>query len=217
MKHILALIVGLLLGGIVAASLIYFNPMLAGDPQPKPTDPWNLSYSFTGASTLLLTHNEQIALPEVPPDVADLWESGIDGMILNALALTGDTGLIEAVATRVSVPSAKTNLLTEGVLVDDYWLLTVPGAGSLFVHSLNNQWDLVKDTLVRVDLLGQDWPGPIEYDPTRGPETRGSGSIVGLSGQFSGQKGTALERLALDRYDVRGFEQLRGELALVVE
>jgi len=95
-------------------------------------------------------------LPVVPADVPLLWEKGIKGSLLTALPLRDAAGRLAAFGTRITVPSAATELLLAGVLVDEFWLISVPGQGSLFMHAVNNEWPLLRDTLVRVDLLRRE-------------------------------------------------------------
>lgn len=214
MKYVLSLILGLLAGTVTAAALIYFNPLTRGDNAAPDNPGWVLGYSLAAADTWLSTHNERIDLPLVPRDISLLWESGIKGSLLAAMPLRGTAGSANAAATRISVPSARTEFLRAGLLVEDYWLISVPGEGSVLVHSLNNQWPLLRDTVVRVDWLQRDFAGPGEYGPTQGPAATGA-EVVGLSGDFAGARGRGRERVTLDRYD-GSLTALSGQLLLDV-
>lgn len=215
MKYLFGFFAGLLVGALAALAVLYFNPLTGGGSRARGLSSLQLSYSLPEQDALLLTHDEQLKLPIIPANAPHLWEGGVKGTILSALTLASDDGE-RAVATRISVPSQDTNLLLDGVLVDDYWLVTVPGRGGLFVHTVNNQWPLLKETVGRVDLLRQTWAGPATYDSTRGPAGN-LGRVLGLSGEFAGRRGTAREFLAVDRYGPRGFEGMSGELALAID
>ncbi|MGW8367529.1 MAG: hypothetical protein ACWGPN_02480, partial [Gammaproteobacteria bacterium] len=107
-----------------------------------------------------------------------LWEGGLKGSLLTVLPLdTGDGD--GAVATRLTVPSSETELLMAGVIAEDYWLVSVPEAGSFFVKASSNYWPLLRDTAVRIDLLRREWAGPQTYEPTRGPDD-GAARVIGL-------------------------------------
>jgi hypothetical protein len=165
-----------------------------------------------------LSHAEQLGLPSIPDDVPLLWESGIAGTMLGVVNLGADAGAARAIASRISVPSMRTNLLLEGVLVDDYWLVTMPGQGSLFVETEGNYWPLLKDTIIPVGFLKRPWAGTAEYRPTRGPGPGRSGELVGATGRFAGRTGGASESLVLERYSAEGgFESLRGELSIALD
>jgi hypothetical protein len=83
------------------------------------------------------------------------------------------------------------------------------------MHAVNNEWPLVRDTLVRVDLLKRDWKGPGSYAPTVGPGEDGA-KVTGLSGSLAGRTGHGRERSALDNYS-GSLAALSGELHLDLE
>jgi hypothetical protein len=73
----------------------------------------------------------------------------------------------------------------------------------------------LKETLVPVWYLDRPWSGPTEYWPTVGPGSDDSGHVVGVTGLFRGNEGSAVERYevtALDRE--RDVALARGELHL---
>ena len=215
MKFLLAFIVGIAIGAAAAGALVFFNPLIASTADSRPPSGWTLRYEFPEPSSLALSHDEQFGLPLIPADSPLLWESGIKGTVLNVLRLDDGTDSAPVLATRVSVPSAASNLIIEGAIVDDYWLLTAPGRGSLFVHSANNDWPLLRDTLVKVDWLGREFGNGSEYRPTRGP-LNGSAALTGVTGQFAAARGRAFERLEVDHYRGR-FDGVRGELSLLLD
>ena len=216
MKYVLAFIVGIALGAAAAGALVFFNPLIAGAGDSRPAAAWTLRYEFPEPSSLALSHDEQLGLPVIPADSPLLWESGIKGTVLNVLRLDDDSDdAAPVLATRVSVPSAASNLIFEGAIVDDYWLVTVPGGGSLFVHSASNDWPLLRDTVVKVNWLGRQFANGSEFWPTRGP-LNGSAALTGVTGQFAAARGRAFERLELDHYRGR-FDGVRGELSLLLD
>ena len=83
------------------------------------------------------------------------------------------------------------------------------------MHAVNNEWPLVRDTLVRVDLLRREWRGSEAYAPTVGPGADGA-NVVGLSGGLAGRTGHGRERLALDDY-TGSLAALSGEIHLDLE
>jgi hypothetical protein len=100
-------------------------------------------------------------------------------------------------------------------MVDDYWLLTAPGEGSLFVLGDSNVWPVVRDNVLPVSLLDRPWAGPRSYRSTNGPGVRGTALAVGATGRFAGSEGSAIERLHLNGYSrAAGVESFAGELLL---
>ena len=210
MKYALSLTFGLLLGVAVALGLIYFNPLTQKQAESSRGAALELTYQFAGADSWLSTHSMDLKVPVMPTDVPLLWESGIKGMMLASMPLKGGNGSV--IGTKISAPSASTEFLRSGLLVDDYWLLSVPGAGTIFVHSINNQWPLLRDTIVTVDWLGRSFPASTEYLPTVGPSADGA-NVVGMTGVYRDSVGHARESISLETY--RGdFTPLSGRLAI---
>lgn len=219
MKYFLTWFGGIVLGVAAALAALYYNPLTSGGgTAPNVASTLTLSYGFPEPNVLALSHNEQLKLAPIPEEIPLLWESGIDGTALSVLALADSEGQTMAVASRVSVPSLRTNLLLEGILVDDYWLITVADEGSLFVRAQSNYWPLFKETVVLVGYLRRPWSGPRRYAPTAGPRAGRFAEVIGATGRFAGRDGTAQEFLTLDRYSAAGgFESMHGQLLLALD
>jgi hypothetical protein len=215
MKYILSLIAGLVAGAALAVAALYFNPLTQRSAEPSGAPDWSLKFGLAPAAMWIATHDEKLDLPLAPADVPRLYEDGIEGMLLTALPLHDSSGRFAASASRITVPSSATEFLRSGLLVDDYWLISIPGQGTLFVHAVNNEWPLVRDTLVRVDLLRREWRGSEAYAPTVGPGADGA-NVVGLTGGLAGRTGHGRERLVLENYS-GSLAALAGEIHLDLE
>lgn len=211
MKYVLSLVFGLLLGVVTALAGLYFNPLTRGESEATDDFDWRLDYGLAPSQSWLFTHDRRLDLPVVPSDAQLLFEQGIRGTMLASMPLADDTGLTHAAATRISVPSSKTEFLRSGLVVEDHWLISVPGRGTLYVHSLNNQWPLLRDTVVRVDWLRRQFSAG-SYEPTSGPAAQGA-DVVGMNGSFAGARGHAHERLTLASYH-GSLESLTGQLMI---
>jgi hypothetical protein len=212
MKYVLSLVAGLLLGAAAAAAILYFNPLTQGQSAPLGDPGLSLAYRLSGADLRLSTHDKRLDIPVVPSDVSLLFEDGIRGTWLSAYRLRSDSRPEPVAATRISIPSPESELLRSGLLVEDYWLISEPGAGSMFVHAESNQWPLLRDTLVRADWLGRDYGAPRKYHPTRGP-ANAAAEVFGLTGSYRGARGRARDNLSLDSYD-GGLASLSGQLSI---
>jgi len=215
MKYVLGLLAGILVGAAAAAALLYFNPLTRSGAERSANASWALDYSLQGTDTWLSTHDGNFYLPVVPAEAARLYEKGINGSLLAAMPLRNDAGEVEAFATRITVPSQRTDFIVDGVLVDDYWLISDPARGSVLVHAVNNRWPLLRDSVVRVGWLKRQFAGPGEYDPTVGPGSSGA-EIVGLTGEFAGAHGHGTEHDRLERFD-GSLAPLSGRLSLALE
>jgi len=214
MKWIGAFFVGLLAGVVAALAFVYFNP-LAGEDFPQVDSTALLNYEF-GPSTLSLTHGGQLGFDLQPKDVPALWESTIRRSVLGIFVLENLQGSPVGIASRTLRLSSHSNLLLRGLVADDHWLVTIPGAGSYFVEARENIWPLIRDTFLDVTLLHRRWSGAQRYELTIGPNRDGSALVTGASGRFAGTAGSAAHSVELSSYE--NASQLRfpsqGQLRL---
>ena len=214
MKHLFVAIVGLVLGAAAAGALLYYNPLTEkAAPQPSMTGRV-FRYSLPD-QVLEFAMGEDARLLGQDTGDDSLWEETIDrtavlGLVLNDTALQP-----AAIASRLMATSADTDLLLRGVLVNDYWLVTVPGEGTLFVHADSNAWPFLKNTLVPVWYLERTWNGPAEYWPTVGPGADQSGVALGITGGFRGSAGSVVEHYEISALDPqRDLALAKAELHL---
>lgn len=208
-------ILGLLVGAGLGLTALYFNPTIDTPPEPPSTSQRVLSYAFPGRDALALTHGGYLGLPSIPRSITPLWEESIKNSVLLTAGLKDPQGETVALGTQIGVPSSKTELLSTGVIVDEYWLISVPGSGSFFVHVENNFWPFIKDAIVGVEYLGRPWPGTAVYHPTHGPGSTKGGIVYGGSGEFMRLEGGASETYYLNHFsEIGGIESLSVELRL---
>jgi hypothetical protein len=216
MKYVLGIVIGAVLGFVLGLGALYVNPMTGAGPA-QPSDGWTFSYAYPDGGSLLLTHRGMRGLPLQPSGAPRLWERSIDDSVLNVLLLHGANGAPDAVATRLAKPSRRTDLLLNGAIVDDYWLVTVPGRGSFFVQSDDNFWPLLKDTLVP-RLFGHLGRAAASYSPTVGPAPGGRAVVFGAGGGFAAMRGSAAESYASIGVNGRhGLQRVSGRLQVDFE
>lgn len=214
MKYLIVGLCGLLLGATAACAVLYFNPLTARQVASPQREGRVLHYALPG-DALRFTAGDRLMLPVAARGEDSFWEETIDRSALLEVVLRDDTGMPAAVATRLMAASTATDLLLKGALVSDYWLLTVPGEGTLFVRTDTNLWPFLKNTLVPVWYFGRPWKGPTEVEPTMGPGPDGTGVTLGGTGRFASADGTAVESYTLTAFD-RASSQVAasGELDL---
>jgi hypothetical protein len=199
---------GLLIGAGLAGTALYYNPFTlhtgaapaAGDRVLRYSLPDQLLTAAVGEDAMLGGRSKP-----------GLWEETIDRTAVIGLVLTDESGQPAAIASRLMAASPSTDLLLTGVVLSDYWLVTLPGQGTLFVRSDSNVWPFLKETLLPVWLFDRSWRGPAEYRPTVGPNA-GAASVLGVAGVFEGKSGSAVER-----YDVTAFGPAKSSAAAVGE
>ncbi len=199
MRHLIVGVLGLLIGVALASALLYYNPFTtAAAGTPSPND-HVLTYSLPD-HVLDLAVGADATLPARAWAKDTLWEATIDRAAVLGLVLNDEAGPA-AIATRLMAVSPKTDLLLHGVVISDYWLVTYPDRGTLFVRSDSNIWPFLKNTALPTWLLDRPWQGPVEYQPTVGPGADHLAVVVGVSGAFEGRSGSAVER-----YDITALD-----------
>lgn len=213
MRYLAATLLGVLAGAVLAVAALYYNPLPSRQGVEPGARDWKLSYRFPREDTLLLAHNGTLRLPVKPAASAELWEATISKALTHAVVLTDEERPV-GVASRISIPSSSdSGLLTRGVVLTDYWLVTLPGEGTLAVQADSNVWPFLKEALVPVWYLGREWSGPARYRPTIGPGFRNTAAVEGISGRYRGTYGTVVESYRVTRLNASGGE-LVGELYL---
>jgi hypothetical protein len=196
MRYLIVAMLGLAIGAAAAFGVLYVNPFsVDGGAAPSASDRV-FRYSLPG-DVLEFSLGEDARVFGQAASQDGLWEETIDRAAVLGLALADASGEPAAVASRLMIASADTDLLLRGVLVADHWLVTVPGEGTLFVRADANAWPFVKEALLPAWYLERPWQGPEEYWPTVGPGADGSGTVVGIAGSFAGSEGRVVERYEL--------------------
>lgn len=217
MRYLWSAIAGCIVGAIVGATSLLFNPLTAsGNPSLVGFDR-TLRYALPD-DALVLTHSGGLPIERRPFEVEPLWEAAIRSTSLATLVLRDESGAPQAIASRITSPSKRTDLLTTGVLANDHWLVSVPGDGAFFVVAESNVSTMARDTFVAVQLLGREWQGRRTYAPIEGPEIAGTARVVGASGSYANRVGRALERYEVERFARgAGLERASAELHLALD
>jgi hypothetical protein len=212
MRYLLVAIIGLVVGAAAAGAVIYYNPLAEKSASMPAGTSRVLHYSLPD-HVLEFAMGEDARLFGQETGDDSLWEETIDRAGVLALVLNDGSNQPAALASRLLSTSPDTDLLLNGVLVSDDWLVTIPGEGSFYVHADSNAWPFLKEKLVPVWYLDQPWTGPAEYWPTVGPGPGASAEVVGLTGAFRGSEGSAVEHYEITALDpARNVALAKGEL-----
>jgi hypothetical protein len=187
--------------GVAAASaVLYYNPLTSGAAEELNLTDRVLRYSLPD-QVLDFEFGEKAEWFGYSAGENGLWEETIDRTAMLGLTLTDAANRPIGIASRLISVSPDSDLLLRGLLVSDYWLVTLPREGTLFVRADSNVWPFVKQTLVPVWYLERPWSGPVEYRPTVGPGARHTAAVLGLTGSFAGRDGSAVERYRVTALD----------------
>ncbi len=217
MKYLWTAIAGALIGAIVGAAFLIINPLTTpGEVRLAGFDRvWQYELP---TDALVVTHGGRWPIERQPLETEPLWEEAIRSTALVALVLRDESGEPRAVASRITSPSKRTDLLTAGVIANDHWLVSLPDEGAFFVVAETNVSSIARDTFLAVHLLGREWSGARAYAPTAGPGVAGMARVIGASGGFAARAGRALERYRIDRFERSGgVVQAAGELYVAVD
>ncbi len=205
MRYVLVTTSGFLFGCALGLIALYYNPLTADSGVIVGVNARVLTYRSPFTEGLAVTHSGQSRLPLQPAVIPELWENTIKGSMFSVLVLHDEENVPVGIASRVSQFSESTQLLTRGVLVDDDWLVTIPGEGSFFIEADSNLWPFLRETLIPVWYLDRPWQGPKSYRPTAGPGDGGAAVVVGATGLFADREGTVVES-----YQISDFDQTVG-------
>jgi len=213
MKYAFIALLGLLLGAAAGAAAIYYDPFTRASAPPADGADRALHYGLPGEVL-----GFRIGNAVVPPGMRSrdevFWEETIDRTALLSLVLEDAQDKPAAVASRLLAVSPRSDFLLAGVRVNDYWLLTVPGEGTLFLRAETNVWPFLRETLP-VWYLGRPWKGPSDYRPTTGPGQDGTAVVIGATGRFAGLEGSAVEKYRITDLDAKSRSAAAtGELDL---
>ena len=198
MKYFITLILGLLAGVALALAGLYFNPLTqesAGEPFADP----HLSYVYTSpvSNATFLSHGGGLRVAPRPSDAPKLWEDAITDLV-GMVMLLGDSATgTQVVASRLAMLSEQSNLLTPGVRLQNYWIISLPGEGSLFAAHDQNLWPMLKGVWLPAWYDGAEWTGSATFIPAAGPRASGAGHVIGATGHLAGRRGSMFERYTL--------------------
>jgi len=200
MRYLVVAALGLLIGAAAAGAAIYYNPLIETRSSAQADVADRVLHYSLPSEVLGFALGEQVVPPGTTKPDGSLWEETIERTAMLGLVLDDAQGKPTAIASRMLAVSPSTDFVLAGVRVNDYWLLTIPGEGTLFLRADANVWPFLKETLP-VWYLGRPWKGPAEYSPMAGPGEHGEAIVVGATGRFAGLEGTAIEKYRLTDLD----------------
>ncbi len=189
MRFIIGFIFGAVPGALATALLLLFNPLFDGDA-PRPGGDAALALSVAGqdAVTVLRTGT---GYPWIPAEPASVVEPAVDGTRSAVRIMLASAGAPERVAyvARVSTLTREGRPLFGEIIEQSMWHVVVPGAGSFFVLGNDDLWGFARRMALPL-ARGNDFRGKIAFDTTIGP-ARGGARVIGLTGEYAGQVGSA--------------------------
>jgi hypothetical protein len=219
-KYIGALVGGLLLGVLLIATVVFYNPMLqTNNLSPlavSDNEVMHLSYSVAAQDALVYTNDGESQVSPNPPKVLQLWEPTVRGTTASVNVLADSRGRPAGIGVKFSSHSKDSSALDGKALVNSVWHIYLPQRGSIFVEQSENYWSYIQDIVFPAyRSSGDNWRGSWLSNITDGPGALGTALVAGGSGEFAGVDSVAVEALSAKAYSVDlGPVAMTGELSI---
>lgn len=222
MKYVVALILGMLVGMLAAAAVVYYNPLYAkNEISPlavTDNEIFTLAYSAVAEDSLLYTNNGESTTKPHPARVLQLWEPTIRLTTVMATLLTNSRGEPVGIGIKFASRSERTRLIDAAALVDSAWHVYLPQRGSFFIEQTENHWSYLRNVVAPAFLSsGDNWKGNWRGNLTTGPTALKTARVFGGSGEFAGIETEAVEAMSAKAYAVdKGRVAAEGELTIEI-
>jgi len=217
-RHIVALIVGLFLGAVAAAALLFYNPLAARNPlSPLSVSSQqiiSLGYSAVPKDAIAYTNDGESRVQPYPDKIQQLWEAPIRRTDLLVTVLSDSRNNPAGIGIKFMSDSEATRLINGEVLVDSVWHIHLSDRGSLFVDETENYWNFIRNIIVPAYASSADsWRGAWTGNTTVGPGSLGTARVTGGTGQFAALHSEAVEAISAQAYSLaQGPVAMEGRL-----
>ena len=204
MKYFMLFLAGLLLGILLSAAVLWFNPLTAESrtaPVLAHGVTAELHTSLRSEDAPLLTHGGERLLLTRPASVPELWEEMIRPMIASVQRLRDAEGTVIGTASRLGAYSRQTDPLRTGLIVDSAWLLHLDGVGMAFAVQRENLWPMFRQVVLPALLRREPWQGELRFTPAVGPLPDRAARVFGISGQLAGAEGQLVSTYRVSAFD----------------
>jgi hypothetical protein len=217
MRHVLAFVLGIVAGGLLAIGFVFFVP--ASQPGLTPldiSDGEQIALDFSGVAdeAILFTNDGESAMSPQPERVQQLWEPTITETSMLVTTLRNMRGEQSGIGIKFVSLSERTRILNGEVLADSIWYVYLPGKGTMLIEQSENYWDFMREIVIPAYWNSDDaWRGSWRGTTTAGPGALGTGRVYGGSGVFQDVEAEAIETLTAAAYSLAtGPVALEGRL-----
>jgi hypothetical protein len=221
-KYVAGLLLGIALGVLAAAALLYSNPLAARNPlSPLSVSNNNilsLGYSGVPTDSIVYTNNGESRVQPHPEKVRELWEAPIRRTEVLVTVLTDSRNDPAGIGIKFSSDSENTRIVNGEALVDSAWHIHLVERGSLFVEQTENYWNFLRKIVLPAHWSSSNhWKGVWNGNMTAGPGALGTAAVTGGTGEFAGLESEAVEAVHATAYSVaQGPVAMEGRLTIDV-
>jgi hypothetical protein len=207
MKHVIALVLGLLVGALLFVLGMTYNPFVV-DRSLSPlavTDEevMTLNFSAVPAQSILFTNAGDLPVKPSPAKVQQLWEETIRQSSVMAVVMRDARNQTAGLGIKFSSLSEGTRLLNGEALVNSTWYVFLPDRGSLFIEQSENYWDVLREVYIPAYRnSAKSWKGNWIGDITIGPGVLGTAIVTGGAGSLRGTTMQSSESLSISAYSI---------------
>jgi len=207
MKYLISLSLGLLVGAVIFAAGMVYNPFLLdrGLSPLSVSESEIISLNFSGvpADAIVYTNDGNSRLKPFPEKVLQLWEPSIRQTSAMATVMRDARSRTAGIGIKFSSRSERTRLLRGEAIVDSVWYVYLPDHGSLFIEQFENYWTFLREVVLPAwRSSANNWKGTWLGDLTAGPGALGTAAVTGGTGSFDGLKMEGLESLTVTAYSI---------------
>ncbi len=219
-KYLLTLAAGILVGMVLLATAVFYNPMVSTNNLSPlavtDNEVLHLSYSVAAQDTLLYTNDGESQITPNPAKVLQLWEPTVRRTSASVNVMSDVRGRPAGIGIKFSSHSKDSSALDGKALTNSVWHIYLPGRGSLFIEQSENYWNYIQEIVFPAyRSSGDNWRGTWLGNVTDGPGALGTASVAGGNGQFAGLDTVAVEALSAKAYSVDlGPVAMTGKLSI---
>ena len=220
MKYVISLLLGIATGVVIAAAIVYNNPLSTqASLSPLSVSEGNqiaLNYSAVASDSIVFTNNGEAIVHPYPEKVLQLWEAPIRLTETRVAVLHNGRNEPIGIGIKFSSQSERTRLLQGEALIDSAWHIFLPGQGSMLIEQSENHWPFLREIVIPAHWGSSDnWRGNWHGTITDGPGVLGTGRVYGGHGRFEGLRSEAIERMTAKAYSAElGPVTLDGQLTI---
>ena len=213
-KYVTGLLLGIVLGVLAAAALLYFNPL--SPLSVSNNNILRLGYSAVPTDSIVFTNNGESRVQPHPEKVRELWEAPLRRTEVLVTTLRDSRNNLAGIGIKYSSDSEDTRIINGEALVDSAWHIHLVERGSLFVEQTENYWNFLrKIVLPAYWSTANHWKGVWNGNMTVGPGALGTAAVTGGTGEFAGLESEAVEALKASAYSVaQGPVAVEGHLTI---
>jgi len=220
MKYVIALLLGMLIGGAIFAAGVLYSPF-TGEGALSPlsvseAEVIALNFSAVPAENIVYTNNGESMQSPNPEKVPQLWEAPIRKTSAMATVMRDARNQPAGIGVKISSRSESTDLLRGKAIMDSVWYVYTPQHGSMFIQQSENFLPFIREVAFPAwKSSANSWRGTWMGDITAGPGALGTAAVSGGYGRVAGLELDGVESLSVRAFSAdTGFISAEGRLLI---